>query len=277
MAKPTHGSSLSGGKSEDPSVLLGKLHLEDDEMDNLIWEKEVDDPLEKPKWLALAKVLTRKSFSQGALIAHMKSAWNPSRDVTWRRINSNLFSVQFNCLAWDFSGSGLIAEYDGFSNPEEFKLDKIEAWCQIHKLPDGVLKNERVVENLAKRIGEVLEVQIVLPSGFIGEFIRVRGKLDVITQKTHPVHRFHQVRETEFYQVKFEKLPTFCYVCGKLGHWHQECGSGEHDENKMEWGPFIMASKRGRGGGRGAGTFNETGRVAEVKGGMQETTTRGRI
>lgn len=99
----------------------------------------------------------------------MRVAWNPAKDVVWRWINPNLFSVQFNCLAdwnkaihqgpWDFRGMVLImVEYDGFLKPENVKLDKIETWCQIHKLPDMVLKKEKFVENMGKRIGEVQEL-----------------------------------------------------------------------------------------------------------------------
>jgi hypothetical protein len=132
----TEASDSRANNVEDPSVLLERLHLQDDERGDFVWEDEAEDPDEKPKWLALARVLTTKSFGQGALIADMKAAWNPARDVVWRRINSNLFSVQFNCLAdwnkalhqgpWDFKGMALIiAEYDGFKNPESVKLDKI--------------------------------------------------------------------------------------------------------------------------------------------------------
>ena len=153
--------------------------------------EEVDDPVEGLKWLAIALVLTGKSFSQGALIVDMRAAWNPTQHVTWRRINANLFSIQFLCLAdwnkalhqvpWEFRGFGalIMAEYDGLLNPETIKLDKLETWSQIHKLPDAVLKNEGFVKNMAKRIGKVQELQITLPSGFIGQFIRVRVKLDV--------------------------------------------------------------------------------------------------
>lgn len=49
-------------RSDDPSALLERLHLEEDELDNLVWEEEADDPEEKPKWLALSRVLTGKSF-----------------------------------------------------------------------------------------------------------------------------------------------------------------------------------------------------------------------
>ena len=156
----------------------------------------------------------------------MRGAWNPARDVVWRRINPNLFSVLFNCLAdwnkamhqgpWDFRGSALlIQEYDGFSNPKSVKLDRIETWSQIHKLPDGVLKKRAFVENMAKRTGEVQEIQIELPNGFVGQFIRVRVKLDVNKKLTRFVS-FSKGGKTEFFQVKYEKLPNFC----KIGRAH---------------------------------------------------------
>ena len=115
-----------------------------------------------------------------------------------------------------------------------------------------MLKNEGFVKNMAKHIGEVQELQIALPSGFVGQFIRVRLKLNVEQKLTWFVS-FTRAGKTEYYQVKHEKLPTFCRACGKLGHWHQECGTGEHDEDKFEWGPFILAPRRGRGGTRGSG------------------------
>ena len=180
-----------GSRADDPSSLLERLELEEKELDDLVWEEEVDDPMEGSKWLALIRVLMMKTFSQGALIADMRAAWNPAKAVTWRRINPNLFSVKFNCLAdsnmamhqgpWEFIGFGalIMAEYDGLSNPETIKLDKLETWCQIHKLPDVVLKKEAFVRNMAQRVGEVQELQIALPNGFVGQFIRVRVRLDV--------------------------------------------------------------------------------------------------
>lgn len=87
----------------------------------------------------------------------------------------------------------------------------------------------------------------------MGEFIRARVKLDVNKKLTRFVS-FTKAGETEWYQVKFEKLPVFCYMCGLLGHWHEECGTGDHKEEEMEWGPFVLAPRRGRGGGgRGTG------------------------
>ncbi|KAE8787278.1 hypothetical protein D1007_38764 [Hordeum vulgare] len=93
MVAPPEASGSRPKPTEDPSALLEHLHLVEDELDNIFWEDEADEPDEKPKWLALASVLTTKSFGQGALIANMKAAWNPAKEVVWRRINPNLFSV----------------------------------------------------------------------------------------------------------------------------------------------------------------------------------------
>ena len=71
---------------------------------------------------------------------------------------------------------------------------------------------------------------------------------------------FTRAGKTEFYQVKYEKLPTFCRACGKLGHLYQECGAGEFDEDQIEWGPFILAPRRGRGANRGANQGRDNGR-----------------
>ena len=51
------------------------------------------------------------------------------------------------------------------------------------------------------------------------------------------------------------KYIFFCSACGLLGHWHEECGTGEHDESKLEWCPVMLADGgRGRGCGRGSGS-----------------------
>lgn len=260
MENETRKSGPKGEEKEDPSNLLERLTLQEDEIDDLVWEDEIDTDEIKPKWLALGRLLTAKTYSHSALIADMRASWNPAQAVVWRRINANLFSIQFNCLGdwnkaihrgpWDFHGYALIlTEYDGFSNPEKVKLDRLETWCQIHRLPDGVLKSSKFLENLASRIGDVQEVQVTLPNGFVGEFVRVRVKLDVHKKLTRVVC-ITKAGETEKYRVKFEKLPTFCYACGIMGHWHEECGTGEYDATKFEWGPFLLASRSGGGSGR---------------------------
>ena len=90
-------------------------------------------------------------------------------------------------------------------------LDKLETWCQIHKLLNEVLKGKTFLENLAKRSDEVQEAQVTLPNGFIGEFIHVRLKL-FVSKKLSRVVGIKKGGETVKYLVKFEKLPISCHA-----------------------------------------------------------------
>ena len=144
---------------------------------------------EATRWMAVASVNTEKQYSQFWFYKNMRAAWNPAKQVVWRKIKNNLFTTQFGCLGdwhkamiegpWLFREQAVIMEvYDGFKNPDSFKLDKISVWAQIHRLPDNFLI-EPAVKGLASRIREVEEVQLKLPAGFFGEFVRVKVKIDI--------------------------------------------------------------------------------------------------
>lgn len=131
---------------------------------------------EQPKWLALKRLQTEKGFSQEALIADTKASWNLAREMIWRSINPKLFSVQFHlsslleqgiCIkvCGNFKASIDYLGVGGYTNPESVKLVKDET-CEVK------------FRNMEIRIGEVQEIPITLPSGFVGQFIRVMVKLD---------------------------------------------------------------------------------------------------
>ncbi|XBI02071.1 hypothetical protein VPH35_130694 [Triticum aestivum] len=201
---------------------LARLTLQEEEDDDFVWEEELPDMMDSARWLAIVRVHTTKTFSPNALYGDRRATWNSAKTVVWRKIKENLFTAQFGCLAdwkkamldgpWLFRDQVVILEeYDGFKNPDSFKLDKIEVWAQIHRLPDNFLI-EPAVKGLASRIGEVKEVQLKLPAGFFGEYVRVRVKIDVNAK----IKRFVTAKKGEErvkYQVKYEKLPIFCYNC----------------------------------------------------------------
>ena len=59
MEKSEDGGKASQGfNAEGASELLDRLALQDDELDDLVWEDEVDSEEVRPKWLALGRLLT---------------------------------------------------------------------------------------------------------------------------------------------------------------------------------------------------------------------------
>ena len=142
----SHGEASSQAKGEAVESLLGRLNLHEEESEDFVWEDEIQDPPEKAKWLAIRRVHTDSGFSPTALYVDMRSAWNQAKEVVWRKIEDNLFTIQFGCLAdWNkaiFAGQWLfrnnhaviLEEYDGFANPRSVSLDRLAVWARVMKL-----------------------------------------------------------------------------------------------------------------------------------------------
>jgi hypothetical protein len=222
----------------------------------------------------------------------MRSAWSPAKEIIFQHIEGNMFTVQCFCLGdwlkvteegpWLFRQNVVcIEKYDGFASPDSIDLNNFETWIQIHKLPIGY-RNEPLIKNFTERkVGKVSKVETHVNG--VGNFVRVRVVLDV----RKVLARFVTVSrdgKREFYQVKYEKMPKFCGACGMIGHTHLECGTGEHEEDKLKWGEFLRADwdtwhGRGFGGNRAGGSRmgnRGRGRTPTTDGRGQENAGRGR-
>jgi hypothetical protein len=272
MSKQSSGSSnqASGSGTKKPENLndmLNRLGIEEDEIDDLVFE-ETDIPKEGIKWMALAKVHTTNYFSPQSFEQHMRVAWSPAKEVKFTALEENLFTIQCFCLGdwlkvekggpWLFrQNAAIIVPYDGLIPTESVDLNSFDAWIQIHKLPIEYRDHVLIKNLVEKKVGKVQTVETVIPG--VNNFVRVQVKIDV----RKVLARFVTVvrgGQREFFQLKYEKFPRFCGACGFLGHSHLECGSGEHDEAELKWGDWLKAdwsTWRGRGSqiARGGGRF----------------------
>jgi hypothetical protein len=73
------------------------LGIDEDEIDDLIFEEEADVPKEDIKWLALARVHTTNFFSPANYEQHMRTAWSPCKEVNFNALEDNLF-LQFSAI-----------------------------------------------------------------------------------------------------------------------------------------------------------------------------------
>ncbi|KAM0890503.1 hypothetical protein ACQ4PT_027009 [Festuca glaucescens] len=248
-------SGIAGGKEDEIEDMFSHLELNEDELDDVVIGVEEAKEFQKAaRWLAIGKVLTTRSFSTDALFEKMKSVWNLSRDPICREAGENLFIFQMHCLGdwkkvvhqgpWTFRGWGLMIEdYDGLSDPENFVFDGMHMWAQIHGIPELYRKVE-VVDDLARRVGKVKEVQFSPKLFFEGNYVRIRVRIDV----TKPLMRFVSltipVEGRRRLPVKYEKIPFFCKRCGLFGHNHEECGDGVWEEKQLHHGSWLLATRR---------------------------------
>jgi hypothetical protein len=89
---------------------------------------------------------------------------------------------------WLFRGAAVVlAEYDGFSNVQDYKLDKVPVWARIQGLPEGLMKKKELVEKVAKKVGEP-PLKVIVNEGRINpsQYLRARVHLDL----SKPLVRF---------------------------------------------------------------------------------------
>jgi hypothetical protein len=177
-------------KDVDVEELLKKLHLSNIERVGVVLAKEDRENLPAIKWMAAARLLTTKGFSEASLMFTMKSAWNPARDIFFHSIGKNLFVVQAFFLGdwkknmeegpWIFLGCALmIEEFDGATTIPTVLPHKVPAWVQIHKLPP-LYRSEAILKLLAGRIGEEVMVDMHVVPTRDGDFSRFESTLKPI-------------------------------------------------------------------------------------------------
>jgi hypothetical protein len=101
-----------------------------------------------------------------------------------------------------------------------------------------------VIDDLARRVGKVKEVQMFPKLFYEGNYVRLRVMIDV----RKPLMRFVSLavegEGRKRLAVKYEKIPFFCKRCGLLGHNHEECGDGDWESKDLQYGDWMLAIRR---------------------------------
>ncbi|XBI32127.1 hypothetical protein VPH35_055617 [Triticum aestivum] len=262
-----HGSYFGPGPDLEDQFAGMKLHGKEEE--DLDFSEEVEDLIKDVRWLALFRVHTTKPFSHAALLTQMRNAWSAAQGVTFNIKGPNLFLIQCHCLgdwrkimeggSWLFRRAPVvIQEYDGFSDVKGYKLNKVPLWARVKGLPDGLTRRRELAEKVAAKVGDP-PFTIVVNEGRINPSSTLRAR--VFVDVNEPLVRFVPItlKEHKKFSVYYEKLPDFCFACGRMGHLADECGDGVHDPESFEWGEWLLwepempaAQPYGGDGGRGA-------------------------
>ncbi|KAJ0961561.1 hypothetical protein J5N97_001546 [Dioscorea zingiberensis] len=109
------------------------------------------------------------------------------------------------------------------------KLSTATIWIQMYNLPLEYMDVE-TLEPLATNIGQVVKVDLTTLVGDRAKFARVCVELDL----TKPLKRgiwAQSPAKRFFIPILYEKLPTFCYKCGIVGHGAERCQVMEQGGN----------------------------------------------
>ena len=183
-------------------------------------------------FILAAKFFTKRVLNMDAVARTFRQLWRSTAGFKIRNMHNNVVLFIFNNQGdidrilrsepWCFD-KHLVAlhQYDGDIHISEINFQWVSFWVQVHDIPIRFMTRE-VTENICDTVGTVCQ-----SSGGVdedgGRFMRVKVKLDILL----PLCRGRVVTlesgKTVWVNFKYERLPNFCYWCGRLTHSDKEC------------------------------------------------------
>lgn len=178
--------------------------------------------------------LTNRKINFGAMQETLSSIWRPVKGVFMEESNyPNLFIFKFfheldikrvlDDGPWTFNQQVLLLKkLDVNEQLKDVKLTDLYMWIQIYDLPIG-FNSEIILKSIGNYMGKFLEVD---PKNFKGlgkNYLRIKVALDV----RRPLKIGMKIKKAGgdwlWINFKYERLPSFCFYCGLIGHSDKFC------------------------------------------------------
>ncbi|KAK3437924.1 hypothetical protein EUGRSUZ_C02564 [Eucalyptus grandis] len=161
----------------------------------------------------------------------MKKVWKVE-NVTCTMLAPGYFSFSFQSEAdkqrvldsgpWSFSGSLLVLQQCEPNTPDLcYEFTYCDFWVHFYGLPLGRATYESIRDIVAK-LGEVVEVKLDTKGNSNSNFGKTKVKINLeMPLKTGVL--LNQENKRLWVEFKYERLPNYCYSCGKIGHYASNC------------------------------------------------------
>ncbi|TVU34177.1 hypothetical protein EJB05_16007, partial [Eragrostis curvula] len=251
LALNAHGAGGEGDQGMREDGEKEETYGEEEEEEMLDFNLDEREEQAPKRWLALARFYSVQRYNINGLFEEMRKAWLPRHKVLRKVLHENLFLLEFlgegdykfvtSGGPWIHKGDALlVVPYDGRSRPSEVKLDSIPLWVQILDLP-GALMNEEVGLKLGGRIGKALEVHKDDGSLTVSKYLRVKVAVP-LAKPLKPWLEFKISGVPNKFDLKYEKVPHFCFKCGRMGHAEKECQFKGHAFEGFRYGEELRGS-----------------------------------
>ncbi|KAL9411051.1 hypothetical protein AB3S75_044765 [Citrus x aurantiifolia] len=184
----------------------------------------------------------------------MQKVWKTSWEVKIESLGDNVFMFKFGSEndkrsiimggPWHFDRALIaLTEPVGIGDVKKQKFSHISFWVQIHDVPIMCMSKEMVVE-LGEVIGKVEEVDTNATGQCFGQFLRMRISVDITTPLKKLIELEQEGEEEEDIpmRVMYERLPDFCFCCGRIGHQYRErVHYKSQSKDELPYDPWLKA------------------------------------
>ncbi|KAK7849188.1 hypothetical protein CFP56_003381 [Quercus suber] len=199
-------------------------------------EVVIHEPVPEEGLVLIGKFCTKRRVNLESVARVLKSVWKTENNFEVSDLGENkvmfLFQtkddmdrVLFLC-PWSFDKYLLILHKLKYGEAvKDVKFDRTPFWVQVHGLPT-MCQTKAVGMSIGATLGEVEKVDANETGFYLGSFLRIRVIVDV----SMLLCQGRKIRLGEYglkwVEFKYERLPIFCYLCGKIDHDKWDCLQG---------------------------------------------------
>ena len=266
---------------------LKNLQLtKDEEEDIFILSNNTSDLLEECTLSLFGKLLAERNQNQKALKNTLRTAWKLGSDLRIVEVGNNVLQFKFSSMyqlewverngSWNFENNLLLlCRWRRGLSLANLVFTHAPFWVQVWGLPFEHMTKE-AGRDIGGKLGRVIEVDKRSWQADQAKFMRVRVDLPIEKPLRRGGYVTNMDGERCWVSFKYERLPTFCFTCGKIGHDDKHCGIEiEKQPSERQYGEWMRAGGASKGtteGSKGAGSSSYQQRSGDVSGEMAQTT-----
>jgi hypothetical protein len=248
--------SLFARRGEDMEAvegLLKNLDLSEKEKRGILIERSATVGGSSKEPQAVGKVISEKAARVDVLEASLGKIWCPRSGMECRALGENMFlfiflqaSGKLRALEegpWMLLNELIdMADYDGTKTIDEISFTHIPIWVRVTKMPLGMM-NQWYGEAIGNQVGEFLEMEKEEDGSVVGQFLRIKVKLDIGKPLMRGVTLCGEDKDGGgkdiWCPLMYEFIPDFCYLCGIIGHTDKFCGNEERRSGTKQYSASL--------------------------------------
>ncbi|XP_074313494.1 uncharacterized protein LOC141648669 [Silene latifolia] len=227
----------------------GVIHSDDRRSaDSFFWDEGTEEEEARGQLMPIGRIWAQKSIKVKAAIETMIKLWNTLKPIIGNVINAKekMFVFRFGTMrdkdrvlenqSWHFGKFvWCFNEPTSTGKLTDIPLFHLPLWARVYDLPISGRKNEGNVRKIRVMLGTYINMEL-RPNPEMDRAIRVLILHDIRIPLKKMIKILMPTGKEVCFDVKYERLPTFCYGYGRLGHGEKDCKEGPYEEDELKFG-----------------------------------------